>query len=393
MAVDLRSKAAIVGIGASPFTRKSPDGAIRLGAQALRAALDDAGATRDMVDGLAIHTGTPLGVDCDRFAEAVGINLRHAAQYWTHGRFVTLSLQNAALAVACGLADMVACVTVVKFMAIRGALGGDADHEGYREGGGSHGEDPAFGLTSPSGGAAMFARRYFHTYGVDDRILRDVVLSSRAHAAKNPAALRREPFDADAYAREPLIIAPLRRADCAQINDAAIVVLVTTPERARELRQPPVYIRGMQGIRGGPDEFIFAPRGFGIAQQGLANWPAERNPHQVFEMAGVKAADMDGFYTYDAFSPLVLGAIERFGHCAPGTAHAFVADGQIAPGGRLPVNTSGGLLSEAHVAGWNSIAEATRQLRGAAGERQIPQADLIQWGTIWGDSVILGNEA
>ncbi|AUW58169.1 hypothetical protein C1T17_08675 [Sphingobium sp. SCG-1] len=393
MTIDLRSKAAIVGIGASPFTRNSPDGAFKLGAQALRAALDDAGATRDMVDGISIHTGSPLGVDYDRFAEAMGLNLRHAAQYWLHGRFVTLSLQNAVLAVACGLADMVACVTVVKFLSIRGALGGDADHEGLREGGGSHGEDPAFGLTSPSGGAALFARRYFHEYGVGTEILRDVVMSSRAHAARNPAALRREPFDADAYAREPLIIDPLRRADCAQINDGAVVVLVTSAERAKEFKKPPIYIRGMQGIRGGPDEFIFAPRGFGIAQQGLADWPKERQPRQVFEMAGVDNDAIDGLFTYDAFSPLVLGVLERFGYCAPGTAHKFVGDGNIAPGGRLPVNTSGGLLSEAHVAGWNSIAEAARQLRGEAGERQMRQADLIQWGTIWGDSVILGNEA
>jgi len=228
---------------------------------------------------------------------------------------------------------------------------------------------------------------------VGGEILRDVVMSSRAHATRNPAALRREQFDADIYAREPLIIEPLRRADCAQINDGAVVVLVTSAERAKEFKKPPIYVRGMQGIRGGPDEFIFAPRGFGIAQQGLANWAEERQPRQVFEMAGVGNAAIDGFFTYDAFSPLVLGALERFGHCAPGTAHKFVADGNIAPGGKLPVNTSGGLLSEAHVAGWNSIAEATRQLRGEAGERQMRQADLIQWGTIWGDSVILGNEA
>lgn len=392
MMIDLRSRAAIVGIGATPFLRRSPQGAISLAATALRAALDDAGLERDEVDGIAIHTGTPLGVDYDRFAEAVGLNLRHAAQYWLHGRFVTLALQNAALTVACGLADMVACVTAVKFIDVRGALGGDADHEGLREGGGSHGEEPAFGLTSPSGGAALFARRYFHEYGVDERVLRDVVLSSRAHAARNPAALRREPFTAADYDREQRIIDPLRRADCAQLNDAAVVALVTTAERARALRKPPIYVRGMQGIRGGPDEFIFAPRGFGIAQQGVAPWPAERSPGQVFEMAGVDRADMDGFYTYDAFSPLVLGALERYGHAAPGAAHQFVRDGGIAPGGRLPVNTSGGLLSEAHVAGWNSISEMVRQLRGEAGPTQMGKADLLQWGTIWGDSVILGNE-
>jgi acetyl-CoA acetyltransferase len=101
---------------------------------------------------------------------------------------------------------------------------------------------------------------------------------------------------------------------------------------------------------------------------------------------------VQGFYTYDAFSPLVLFALERFGYCGVGEAAAFVQDGRIAPGGALPVNTSGGLLSEAHVAGWNSICEMTRQLRGTAGASQIRDARALQWGTAWGDSVILTRD-
>ncbi|GFM30298.1 hypothetical protein [Novosphingobium sp. PY1] len=393
MTFDLRGQAAIVGVGSSAFARRLPDSASSLAATALRGALDDAGLHRDDVDGMITHMGTPLGVDYDQFAAYAGLNLRYAAQFWLHGRFVTLSLQTAAMAIACGMADTVACVTSVKFLSVRGALGGENDHEGLREGGGSHGEDPAFGLTSPGGGAALFAQRYMHEYGVGTEILRDVVMSSRAHAALNPAAIRREPFDWEAYANEPGFIDPLRRADCAQINDAAIVLILTSADRARDLAKSPVYVRGMQGIRGGPDEFIFAPRGFGIAQQGVTDWSAERRPRQAFEMAGVSNADIDGFGTYDAFSPLVIGALERHGYCDPGSAHRFIADGQIAPGGSLPVNTSGGLLSEAHVGGWNTIAEMVRQMRGEAGERQMPRADLMHWGTMWGDSVILGNEA
>jgi len=100
-------------------------------------------------------------------------------------------------------------------------------------------------------------------------------------------------------------------------------------------------------------------------------------------------SNYQAFYTYDAFSPLVLFALERFGHCGRGEAAAFVQDGTIGPGGRLPVNTSGGLLSEAHLAGWNCIREMVLQLRGEAGERQIPYARVLQWGTCWGDSAIL----
>lgn len=392
MSMSVRGRAAIVGIGATPFARRSPYGPMRLAAGAFRAALADAGASRDEVDGVATHMGSPLGVDYDRFAEAMGLNLRHAVQYWTHGRFVTVALQNAALTVIAGLADLVAVVTVVKFLDVRGILGGDGDLESTREGGGSQGQDPAFGITSPGGGAALFARRYFAQYGADETALFHVVASSRRHAALLPHALRREPFDEAVYAREPAFIDPLRRADCSLINDAAVVTLVTSAERARDFAKPPVYLRGMQGMRGGPDEFIFAPRGFGIAQQGVAAWPAERRPCQVYEMAGVDAADVDAFYTYDAFSPLVLAALERFGHCAPGEAAHLAIAGGIAPGGRLPVNTSGGLLSEAHVGGWNSIAEMVRQVRGEAGPTQLDRAECLQWATTWGDSVILGRE-
>ena len=100
-------------------------------------------------------------------------------------------------------------------------------------------------------------------------------------------------------------------------------------------------------------------------------------------------ADVQGLYTYDAFAPLVLFTLERFGFCGPGEAASFVQNNRIGLGGELPMNTSGGLLSEAHVSGWNSVAEMVRQLRGEAGQRQIPGAECLQWGTAWGDSVIL----
>jgi acetyl-CoA acetyltransferase len=145
----------------------------------------------------------------------------------------------------------------------------------------------------------------------------------------------------------------------------------------------------MQGTRAGRDEFIFAPRNLGINQQSAGRSAARPVDLEVFAHAGVARADVQGFYTYDAFSPLVLFALERFGYCGPGEAAAWVQDGRIEIGGALPVNTSGGLLSEAHVAGWNSICEMVRQLRGTAGASQIAGAQALQWGTAWGDSFIL----
>jgi acetyl-CoA acetyltransferase len=144
----------------------------------------------------------------------------------------------------------------------------------------------------------------------------------------------------------------------------------------------------MQGTRSGRDEFIFAPRSLGINQQSAGRSATRPTDLEVFARAGVAREDVWGFYTYDAFSPLVLFALERFGYCGVGEAAAWVQGGRIELGGALPVNTSGGLLSEAHVAGW-SICEMVRQLRGTAGASQIANAAVLQWGTAWGDSVIL----
>lgn len=384
--------AAIAGIGLSRFGRGLPDSQLRLGAEAFRAALEDSGLERADIDGLSIHMGWPLGVDYDRVAEAFGLDIRYVNQSWLHGRFVTNALQHAALAVSAGMADVVACVTAISFTRERQILGGPGDPEGNREEGGTHGESPPYGLTAPAGGAALSMQRYMHLYGATSETLAAVPIAIRAHALRNPRAVMREPLTLAAHQAARMVVDPLRLYDCCLITDAAAVVLVTTPGRARDLRQKPVRIAAMQGIRSGRDEFIFAPPGLGIGQQeGPPAAPRERDM-EVFRRLGITQEDIDGLYTYDAFSPLVLFVLERFGYCRAGEAADFVQGGRIGPGGALPVNTSGGLLSEAHVGGWNSIAEMVRQLRGTAGDTQIPGASLLQWGTCWGDSVILAAE-
>lgn len=397
MTFDLRSRAAIVGIGCTEYTRSSPKTLMALTAQALKAALADSGLSRDDVDGIATHLGTPYGDDYDRMAYGLGLNIRHAAQYFTHGRFITLALQNAAIAVATGLADVVACIHTFKTDSISDsrwvAKPGDSDHEGAREGGGPHGQQPAFGLTSMTSGIAMSTRRYIEKYGYDDDALMPIALSARAHAALNPlAVLSKETLNAEDYLAQPFLMDPIRPADSAIYGDGSVVILVTTAERARELKKPPVYIRGMQGMRAGREEFLFGRRDLGIMQQGLGPAVAEKYPQQVYDMSGTRPADIKGFYTYDVFSPLVLFALERFGHCEPGAAARFAAEGGIAPGGRLPVNTGGGMLAEIHMCGWNSMAEIVRQVRGEAGAGQLADARVLQWAHPAGDAIIFGRE-
>ncbi len=380
--------AAIVGIGTSKFGRGLPDSQLNLAAVAFKQALADAGLERSDVDGLSIHLGAPLGLDYDRVAEGFGLDIRYVNQSWLHGRFVTNALQHAALAVSAGLADVVACVTAVSFTRERGFLGGPGDVEGNREEGGTHGEVPPYGLTAPAGGAAIAMQRYMNLYGTTSEQLAAVPISIRQHALKNPRAIMQKPLTLEAHQTARMVVDPLRLYDCCLISDGAAVVLVTRADRARDCKQKPVRVGGMQGTQSGREEFIFAPRGLGINQQSGERVAPRPRDLDVFTK-GVARADVQGFYTYDAFSPLVLFALERFGYCGVGEAAAFVQGGRIAPGGALPVNTSGGLLSEAHVAGWNSICEMVRQLRGSAGPSQIANARALQWGTAWGDSVIL----
>ncbi len=391
MTLSLRDQAAIVGIGQSAYGRFLPDSQLALGATALKAALDDCGLTRADIDGIAIHMGWPLGIDYDRVAETYGLDVRWISQTWLHGRFVTTAIQQAAMAVACGLADVVACVNAMSFTRERQILGGPGDAEGTREDGGTHGESPPYGLTAPAGGAALGMQRYMARYGATSEQLAAVPMTFRKHAQKSPYAIMTKPMTLDDHQAARMVVDPLRLFDCCLITDGAAVAIVTSAARARDLKQRPVYISGMQGLRTGRDEFIFAPRGLGINQQrDVPAGPDERDL-AAYRMAGITRDDVAGLYTYDAFSPLVLFVLERFGFCGPGEAAAWVQNGRIELGGELPMNTSGGLLSEAHMGGWNSILEIVRQLRDTAGPRQIANARHLQWATAWGDSVIFRN--
>ena len=227
-------------------------------------------------------------------------------------------------------------------------------------------------------------QRYMETYGATSEELAEVPITFRRNAALNPRAVMREPMSVADHQASRMVVDPLRLYDCCLITDGAACVLVTSAERARDLKAKPVTIAGMQGIRSGREEFIFAPRGLGLGQQTVAREPARERDLEVYRSAGIDRDAVDGLYTYDAFSPLVLFTLERFGFAGPGEAAGWIQGGRLALGGELPMNTSGGLLSEAHVAGWNSIAEMVRQLRGTAGETQIKGASVLQWGYLLG---------
>src|SRR3954468_394933 len=219
----LGGRTAICGVGQSPYGRRLGRSAIDLGAEALRAALDDAGLSPGDVDGMVVSFGSPGGADADTLAFALGLDLRFYSQTWSHGRFTATCIQHAAMAVAAGFADVVACLASVGFSGVsrpgrprraRGsALGGDGDREGAREGGGGHGEDPVVGMTSPGAGAALAAQRYFDRFGATSEQLAAVPVAFRKGAMPNPAAIMRAPLTVADHQGARFVCEPLRLFD------------------------------------------------------------------------------------------------------------------------------------------------------------------------------------
>ncbi len=387
--------AAIVGVGCAPFTRKPREGSLaELANRAVVAALDDCGLQRRQIDGLLVHIGSPRGLDYDEMATLLSLRTRFSSQTWSHGRFCGTVLQHAAMALDHRLADFVLCVATFANTRFgnHGTVGFPGFSENLREGGGPHAETLYAGLVLPAGGTAMALQRYLHKYNVDREKLGAVALAQRRSAALNPLAVMREPLTAEDYATSPDVVAPLRRLDCSVPVEVSIAVILTRVERAVDLPQRPVYLRSYQGVAAGPEEFSFGQRGLGIHQSLEEEYRPRGAEEPVFASGGVTPRDIHTMHCYDGFTPHVLWTLERFGFAEIGEAADFVQDGRIDIGGALPVNTSGGHLSEGHSNGWGQTLEIVRQLRGAAGPRQIADCRLALWATTFGDAILYDNQ-
>lgn len=390
----MSGKATIVGIGSLGFGRLGDEGVIALADRAVQAALQDAGLPREAIDGLVVHIGSPRGADCDEVARMLGIEAKFVSQTWSHGRFCATVIQHAAMALSHGLADCVLALGAFRNTAFprHGQVGFPGFEENFREGGGPHAETPHAGLIAPIGGAALSAQRYFHQYRVDREKLAAVAVAQRRFAALNPHAARREPIGVYDYLQSPYVAEPLRRLDCSTPVDACVAVLLTRLDRARTLARAPVVIESFQGLRGGPDEFVFGLPGLGVNQRSVHMFEPAGSREKVFADAGLKPEDIDTLHCYDGFSPQVLWTLERFGFAPMGQAADWIQGGRIEPGGELPINTSGGHLSEGHGNGWGHTVEIVRQLRGEAGERQVPGCEVAMWATTFGDAIIYGRD-
>jgi acetyl-CoA acetyltransferase len=386
-------RTAVVGVGCSDFTLKPKMSNEGLAVQAFKRALGGTSLDKSQIDGLVVTSGAPGGVDYDKTAEVLGVNVGFTLQTWAHGRFSNPGLHAAAMAIHCGFATIVACVSVfgwAKRKRTHGNIGGTGDHESFRLGGGPHGENPVYGLAAPLGGAAIAYQRYLAAYGYSGDEAAALALAQRKHALLNPGAIMKTPLTREQYLASPHIIWPLRKLDCSLPSDGAVAVIVTSAERARDLTHTPAYITGISALKAGRNEHSFGAPWLGIFQQEMNVAPDRID--EPFAMAGIERKDIAALQIYDAFLPQTIYTFERFGFCKPGEALSYWQDGRIEIGGEIPLNTAGGHLGEAHCGGWNQIAEAVRQVQGVCGERQIPDAKHTIYAHGAGDCTIFSRE-
>lgn len=361
----------VVGIGQTPFVRGSADARLPLKVelQAAEAAIKDAGLRNSDIDGILPFYGLSIA---EEFAVNLGIrDLSYQATSHVGGAGPGASLANAANAVRSGLARY--CLITGGWYGFSGRRVRQIVVQDPKSmSGGMNARDYYFphGLTAPVQWFSMIARLHMMEFGTRQEHLGAVAIAQRKHAALNPNALLRDkPLDMDTYLSAPVISDPYRLHDCSLEADGGCAFIVTSKERARDLACKPVDLLGIaQGQPFPADDIVTRKDVFHLGV-------ADAAP-RAFGMAGIGPKDVDFAEIYDPFSFQVIQQIEEMGFCKRGEGGDFVSNGRIELGGELPVNTHGGLLSEAHILGMNHYVEAVRQLRGEAGARQVKNAKV-----------------
>ncbi|GAA3004538.1 lipid-transfer protein [Streptosporangium longisporum] len=377
--VSLSGSAAVAGIGATEFSKQSGRSELRLAAEAVFAALDDAGLAPADVDGMVTYTqdaNQEIAV-----AREVGVgDLSFFSRVHYGGGAACGTVLHAAMAVATGVAETVVCYRAFnersgqRFGRPDARIGGEPSSQGLEMS-----WHVPYGLMTPAAWVAMFARRYMHVYGATSEDFGRVAVAMRRHAATNPAAwFHGRPITLQEHQASKWIAEPLHLLDCCQESDGAVALVVTSAERARDLRRSPALITAAaQGAGAGQMMMTSYYRDdmTGLPEMGVV-------ARRLWEQSGLGPADMQTAILYDHFTPFVLTQLEELGFCGRGEARDYIADGGIEIDGRLPVNPHGGQLGEAYIHGMNGIAEAVRQIRGTSAN-QVPSVRnvLVTAGT------------
>jgi acetyl-CoA acetyltransferase len=368
--LELSGAAAIVGIGATEFSKRSGRSELQLACEATLAALRDCGLAPDDVDGLVTFVmDSTLEID---LARALGMGeLTFFSRIHYGGGAPCATVQQAAMAVASGVADVVVCYRAFNERS-ETRFGTGAQDLPLQPPGWANWYSP-HGLLTPAAWVAMFAQRYLHETGATTEDFGAIAVIDRRNAATNPAAWFYErPITLAEHQESRWIAEPLRLLDCCQETDGGQAFVITGAEAAKALPHPPALI--MAAAQGSGDDqhemnSYYRNRITGIPEMGLVG-------RQLWQQSGLGPADMDAAILYDHFTPFVLTQLEELGFCGPGEAKDFIADGHLAPGGRLPLNTHGGQLGEAYLHGMNGIAEGVRLIRGTSCN-QPPAAEHV----------------
>lgn len=365
MTSGIARKAAIAGIGATEFSTNSGRSEMRLCTEAIQAALADAGIPSAQVDGLCTMT-MDNNRELEVFRNIGGRTLKFFSQIGFGGTMACGPIQQAAMAIATGIADVVVCYR---------AMNERSEYrfgQGYRVSAGERSATTALfglhtwqGLMPPGAMIAIWMQRYMHEFGLGRDDFAPVSLAARRHAAKNPKArFYQKPITLDDYLRSEMISDPFRLLDYCLESDGAVALVITSAERARDLKQKPALISG--AAMGAPGGTISVTNFYDVKDPLHTLKESRLVADQLYAMADITASDIDAAMIYDHFGPTVLPQLEAYGFCAPGEAKDFIKDGGIEIDGHLPVNTHGGMLGEAYIHGFNSMAEGVRQIRGTA---------------------------
>ena len=361
--MSISGKAVIAGIGATDFSKNSGRSELRLAAEAVTDALNDAGLSPQDVDGLVTFT-----MDSNletAVARSTGIgDLKFFSQIGYGGGAAAATVQQAVLAVASGIAEVVVAYRAFnersefRFGQVMTGLTVNADSRGVE-----YSWSYPHGLSTPAASVAMFAQRYMHEYGATSEDFGRVAVACRKHAANNPQAFfYGKPITLADHQASKWIAEPLHLLDCCQESDGAVAMVITSSERARDLKQKPVIVKAAsQGIADGQQSMTSFYRD---DITGLPEMAVVAN--ELYAQSGLTPEDFQTAVIYDHFTPFVMTQLEEFGFCKRGEAKDFVRAGMHARGGKLPINTHGGQLGEAYIHGMNGVAEAVRQVRGTA---------------------------
>jgi acetyl-CoA acetyltransferase len=366
----MTAAAAIAGLGITEMGKVHGRTPSDFAAEAIALALEDSGLEARDVDGLLVNANhaAEMGPSLQLSLGLQDLTLLSSMNAF--GASAGAMLQYAAYAIDSGHANVVACVYADAPLASGQSIS-QSSYNGKRFGTtGLGGLRFAYGDYGPANTMyALALRRHMHLFGTTHDQLGTIAVGQRAWAQMNPRAQMREPMTIDDYHASRWVVEPLHLFDCCLVSNGGVAVIVTSPERARDLRQPPVYLRGFgqcapgDPARSGRDPAIHT----GAAKSGAT----------ALAQAQIELADVDILELYDCYTYTVLVTLEDYGFCEKGEGGAFVADGKLAPGGSLPCNTGGGQLSSYYMWGFTPLSEGVLQARGQAGERQVGRHDHV----------------